>query len=169
MPSMPKSQRLRGRGLGSDHKRGRLDLLMELAVANSSGVEKPANIRLDTQYTLRDNPTSRKLPTSRQPGPPRLSRTCSCVQLRLSFLCASQRPFRGRRPQTASGRSLVRIAGATAPLQRATEVIRGLPMNYNITVVTNTVNVAMELSKRRDVYVFVTGGHLHGEWFSLVG
>jgi len=50
-----------------------------------------------------------------------------------------------------------------------TEVIRGLPMNYNITVVTNTVNVAMELSKRKDVYVFVTGGHLHGEWFSLVG
>ena len=42
-------------------------------------------------------------------------------------------------------------------------------MNYNITVVTNTVNVAMELSKRKDVYVFVTGGHLHGEWFSLVG
>jgi DeoR family transcriptional regulator of aga operon len=27
----------------------------------------------------------------------------------------------------------------------------------------------MELSKRKDVYVFVTGGHLHGEWFSLVG
>jgi len=27
----------------------------------------------------------------------------------------------------------------------------------------------MELSQRKDVYVFVTGGHLHGEWFSLVG
>src|SRR6202012_1381618 len=35
--------------------------------------------------------------------------------------------------------------------------------------VTNTVNVAMELFKRKDVYVFVTGGRLHGEWFSLVG
>ena len=44
MPSMPKSQRLRGRGLGSDHKRGRLDLLMELTVANSSGVGKPASL-----------------------------------------------------------------------------------------------------------------------------
>ena len=48
-------------------------------------------------------------------------------------------------------------------------MIRRLPINYNITVVTNTVNVAMELSQRKDVYVFVTGGHLHGEWFSLVG
>ena len=58
---------------------------------------------------------------------------------------------------------------ALTPGTTTTEVIRGLPMNHNITVVTNTVNVAMELSKRRDVDVFVTGGHLHGEWFSLVG
>lgn len=58
---------------------------------------------------------------------------------------------------------------ALTPGTTTTEVIRGLPMNYNVTVVTNTVNVAMELSKRKDVYVFVTGGHLHGDWFSLVG
>lgn len=58
---------------------------------------------------------------------------------------------------------------ALTPGTTTTEVIRGLPMNHNITVVTNTVNVAMELSKRKDVYVFVTGGHLHGDWFSLVG
>ena len=49
------------------------------------------------------------------------------------------------------------------------EVIRGLPLNQNITVVTNTVNVAMELSKRKDLDIFVTGGHLRGDWFSLVG
>jgi DeoR family transcriptional regulator of aga operon len=36
-------------------------------------------------------------------------------------------------------------------------------------VVTNTVNVAMELSQRRDLNVIVTGGHLRGDWFSLVG
>lgn len=58
---------------------------------------------------------------------------------------------------------------ALTPGTTTTEVVRGLPINYNITVVTNTVNVAMELSQRKDVYVFVTGGHLHGEWFSLVG
>ena len=27
----------------------------------------------------------------------------------------------------------------------------------------------MELSKRKDLKIFVTGGHLRGDWFSLVG
>lgn len=50
-----------------------------------------------------------------------------------------------------------------------TETVRCLPMNRGLTVVTNTVNVAMELCKRRDLEVFVTGGNLRGTWFSLVG
>jgi DeoR/GlpR family transcriptional regulator of sugar metabolism len=58
---------------------------------------------------------------------------------------------------------------ALTPGTTTTEVIRGLPLNHDITVVTNTVNVAMELSKRKDLKIFVTGGHLHGDWFSLVG
>lgn len=58
---------------------------------------------------------------------------------------------------------------ALTPGTTTTEVIRGLPLNHEITVVTNTVNVAMELSKRKDLKIFVTGGHLHGDWFSLVG
>ncbi|MGH9529141.1 MAG: DeoR/GlpR family DNA-binding transcription regulator [Terriglobales bacterium] len=58
---------------------------------------------------------------------------------------------------------------ALTPGTTTTEVIRGLPLNHNITVVTSTVNVAMELSKRKDLEVYVTGGRLHGDWFSLVG
>jgi DeoR family transcriptional regulator, aga operon transcriptional repressor len=58
---------------------------------------------------------------------------------------------------------------ALTPGTTTTEVIRGLPLNHNITVVTNTVNIAMELSKRKDVNVFVTGGYLRGDWFSLLG
>jgi DeoR family transcriptional regulator of aga operon len=58
---------------------------------------------------------------------------------------------------------------ALTPGTTTTEVIRGLPLNHDITVVTNTVNVAMELSKRKDLKIFVTGGHLKGDWFSLVG
>jgi DeoR/GlpR family transcriptional regulator of sugar metabolism len=58
---------------------------------------------------------------------------------------------------------------ALTPGTTTTEVIRGIPLNHKITVVTSTVNVAMELSKRKDLKVFVTGGHLHGEWFSMVG
>ncbi len=58
---------------------------------------------------------------------------------------------------------------AITPGTTTAEIIRGLPLSSRITVVTNTANIAMELSKRKDVNVFVTGGHLHGEWFSLVG
>ena len=58
---------------------------------------------------------------------------------------------------------------ALTPGTTTTEVIRGIPHNHNITVVTNTVNIAMELSKRKDISVFVTGGYLHGDWFSLIG
>jgi len=58
---------------------------------------------------------------------------------------------------------------ALTPGTTTTEVVRGIPLNHRITVVTSTVNVAMELSKRKDLDVFVTGGHLRGEWFSLVG
>ncbi len=58
---------------------------------------------------------------------------------------------------------------AVTPGTTAAAVVRALPLNYNLTVVTNTANVVMELSMRKDVKVFVTGGTLHGEWFSLVG
>lgn len=58
---------------------------------------------------------------------------------------------------------------AVTPGTTAAAVVRALPLNYNLTVVTNTANVVMELSKRKDLKVFVTGGTLHGEWFSLVG
>jgi DeoR/GlpR family transcriptional regulator of sugar metabolism len=62
------------------------------------------------------------------------------------------------------GDTIALTAGTTT-----TEVVRSLSGAGGITVVTNTVNVAMELSKRKDVHVFVTGGHLRGDWFSLVG
>ncbi|HTV81995.1 MAG TPA: DeoR/GlpR family DNA-binding transcription regulator [Acidobacteriaceae bacterium] len=58
---------------------------------------------------------------------------------------------------------------AITPGTTTAEIIRGIPLNSKITVVTNTANIAMELSKRKDVSVFVTGGLLHGDWFSLVG
>lgn len=64
----------------------------------------------------------------------------------------------------SSGQTVALTAGTTT-----TEVIRSLPTLSGITVITNTVNVAMELSKRKDIHVFVTGGHLRGDWFSLVG
>jgi DeoR family transcriptional regulator, aga operon transcriptional repressor len=58
---------------------------------------------------------------------------------------------------------------ALTPATATMEVVRGLPLNHKLTIVTNTVNIAMELSRRKDLDVFVTGGHLRGDWFSLVG
>ncbi len=58
---------------------------------------------------------------------------------------------------------------ALTPGTTTTQIMRGLPTQKKVTVVTNTVNVAMELSNRPGVSVFVTGGFLHGGWFSLVG
>lgn len=62
------------------------------------------------------------------------------------------------------GDTIALTAGTTT-----TEVVRNMQTLGGITVVTNTVNVAMELSNRKDIHVFVTGGHLRGDWFSLVG
>lgn len=50
-----------------------------------------------------------------------------------------------------------------------TQLARALRHRRRITIVTNTVNVAMELADRVDLSVFVTGGLLRGGWFSLVG
>lgn len=55
------------------------------------------------------------------------------------------------------------------PGTTTTEVVRSIRHRSGITVVTNTVNVAMELSQRKDLDVIVTGGALRATWFSLVG
>ena len=59
----------------------------------------------------------------------------------------------------------VALSGGTT----TTEVVRCLRVLTDICIITNTVNVAMELSNRKDIEVIVTGGHLRGSWFTLVG
>jgi DeoR/GlpR family transcriptional regulator of sugar metabolism len=63
-----------------------------------------------------------------------------------------------------SGHTVALSGGTTT-----TEVVRSLKVLSGITIITNTVNVAMELSNRKDIEVIVTGGHLRGSWFTLVG
>ncbi|MBK8024723.1 MAG: DeoR/GlpR transcriptional regulator [Chloroflexi bacterium] len=63
-----------------------------------------------------------------------------------------------------SGETIAFSAGTTT-----TQITRYLGHLKNIAIVTNTVNVAMELSQQQDIRVFVTGGYLSGGWFSLVG
>lgn len=50
-----------------------------------------------------------------------------------------------------------------------TQVARSIRHRKGITVVTNAINIAMELSHRDDLKVIVTGGSLSGSWFALVG
>ena len=50
-----------------------------------------------------------------------------------------------------------------------TQIARSIRHRRNLTVLTNAVNIAMELSHREDIRVHVTGGELSGAWFALVG
>ena len=50
-----------------------------------------------------------------------------------------------------------------------TQVARSIRHRKGITVVTNAVNIAMELSHRVDLKVIVTGGSMSGDWFALTG
>lgn len=50
-----------------------------------------------------------------------------------------------------------------------TQVARSIRHRKGITVVTNAINIAMELSHDSDLNVIVTGGSLSGAWFALVG
>ncbi len=51
----------------------------------------------------------------------------------------------------------------------AAQVVAGLRARKNLTVITNALNVAMDLSRRRDVRVHLSGGYLSGDWFAVVG
>jgi DeoR/GlpR family transcriptional regulator of sugar metabolism len=59
----------------------------------------------------------------------------------------------------------VALSGGTT----TTEIARSLTAMEGITVITNTVNVAMELSAYKKIEVIVSGGSLRDNWFTLVG
>ncbi|MCI0662749.1 MAG: DeoR/GlpR family DNA-binding transcription regulator [Acidobacteria bacterium] len=50
-----------------------------------------------------------------------------------------------------------------------TQVARCIRHRKGITVLTNAINIAMELSHLLDIKVCMTGGSLSGDWFALVG
>lgn len=55
------------------------------------------------------------------------------------------------------------------PGTTTTQITRSIPARTGVTLITTTVNVAMELAQRKDLKVVVTGGVLRGSWFSLTG
>jgi DeoR family transcriptional regulator of aga operon len=64
----------------------------------------------------------------------------------------------------ADGETIALGAGTTT-----TQVARSIRHRKGITIVTNAINIAMELSHRDDLKVMVTGGWVSGSWFALVG
>lgn len=78
-------------------------------------------------------------------------------------------PEKRRIGRAAASHILKGSSIALTPGTTTSEVVRNLAPDSNIRVITNAINVGMELSKRKDIDVYVTGGHLRGDWFSLVG
>ena len=81
-----------------------------------------------------------------------------------SFAEEKRRIARAASELVKNGETVALSGGTTT-----TEVVRSLRLHTGITILTNTVNVAMELSARKDIEVVVTGGTLRGSWFTLVG
>src|SRR5881397_605669 len=64
----------------------------------------------------------------------------------------------------SDGETIAIGAGTTT-----TQLARCIRHRKGITIVTNAVNIAMELSHLPEIKVSMTGGYLSGDWFALVG
>jgi DeoR/GlpR family transcriptional regulator of sugar metabolism len=80
---------------------------------------------------------------------------CAAEKRRIGILAASL---------IADGDIIAIGAGTTT-----TQVARCIRHRKGITVLTNAINIAMELSHLVDIKVCMTGGFLSGDWFALVG
>lgn len=80
---------------------------------------------------------------------------CAAEKRRIGLLAASL---------IADGEIIAISAGTTT-----TQIARSIRHRKGITVLTNALNVAMELSHLPDIKVCMTGGNLSGDWFALVG
>jgi len=50
-----------------------------------------------------------------------------------------------------------------------TQIARALKLHKGVTIVTNAVNIAMELARLQTIRVLLTGGFVSGSWFSVLG
>lgn len=58
---------------------------------------------------------------------------------------------------------------ALTPGTTTAQVARSIHHRKGVTIIVTSVNVAMELSNRQDLTVFVPGGFMRQSWFSLIG
>ncbi len=81
-----------------------------------------------------------------------------------SFAEEKRKIARAAAAMVQTGQTIALSGGTTT-----TEVVRNLKVMSGISIITNTVNVAMELSNCKEIEVIVTGGVLRGNWFTLIG
>jgi DeoR/GlpR family transcriptional regulator of sugar metabolism len=81
-----------------------------------------------------------------------------------SFAEEKRKIARAAAATVLTGQTIALSGGTTT-----TEIARSLKSLSGISIITNTVNVAMELSNCKDIEVIVTGGVLRGNWFTLIG
>ena len=81
-----------------------------------------------------------------------------------SFADEKRKIARAAAAMVQKGQTIAMSGGTTT-----TEIVRNLKTFSGISIITNTVNVAMELSNCKDIEVIVTGGVLRGNWFTLIG
>jgi DeoR family transcriptional regulator of aga operon len=81
------------------------------------------------------------------------------------------RMAREKRRIGAAAASLIKEGETVAisPGTTTSQVAQALRRKKNLTVVTNAVNVAMELSRNQEIKVHLAGGYLSPNWFALVG
>ena len=66
--------------------------------------------------------------------------------------------------QVKDGDVVALSAGTTT-----TQIARALKLHKDLTIVTNAVNIAMELARSNAIRVLLTGGYVSGSWFSVLG
>ncbi len=81
------------------------------------------------------------------------------------------RMAREKRRIGAAAASLIEAGETVAisPGTTANQIAHSLRGRKNLTVVTNAVHVAIELSRDNGIKVHLSGGYLSGNWFALVG
>jgi DeoR family transcriptional regulator of aga operon len=89
----------------------------------------------------------------------------SSFQDKVGSFADEKRRIAAAAARMVSAGDTIALSGGTT----TTEVMRTFIAMQGITVITNTVNVAMELSASTNIDVIVTGGMLRGNWFTLVG
>ncbi|HKW98573.1 MAG TPA: DeoR/GlpR family DNA-binding transcription regulator [Bryobacteraceae bacterium] len=156
-------------------ERRRLELLEELAVDRWTPMEEiaartgasPATIRRDLRALEAKNFVRREHGAVRLAESPTFEPFLDDPGFREQL----HRMAREKRRIGAAAASLIED-GATVGISAGTtsnQIARELRGKKNLTVVTNALHVAMELSREESIRVHLSGGYLSGSWFALVG